>query len=92
MGSLGSYLDEESGDEREYESISAMFNEIVAHRIGMLPIPTDQKTIDAAVREPSVATGATPRDHYFIDSIDFLTKLSTNHMAVSHLFASKEII
>ena len=47
MGSLGSYVDEESGDEREYESISAMFNEIVAHRIGMLPIPTDEKTIQA---------------------------------------------
>ena len=47
MGSLGSYVDEESGDEREYESISAMFNEIVAHRIGMLPIPTDEKTIEA---------------------------------------------
>ncbi len=47
MGSLGSYIDEENGDEREYESISAMFNEIVAHRIGMLPVPTDEKTIEA---------------------------------------------
>ncbi len=47
MGSLGSYVDEESEDEREYESISAMFNEIVAHRIGMLPVPTDEKTIEA---------------------------------------------
>ncbi len=47
MGSLGSYVDDESGDEREYESISAMFNEIVAHRIGMLPVPTDEKTIEA---------------------------------------------
>jgi len=46
MGSLGSYVDEE-GDEREYESISAMFNEIVAHRVGMLPIPTDDKTLEA---------------------------------------------
>ena len=44
MGSLGAYVDEESGEEKEYESISAMFNEIVAHRIGMLPIPTDEKT------------------------------------------------
>ena len=47
MGSLGSYVDGESGDEREYESISAMFNEMVAHRLGMLPIPTDEKTIEA---------------------------------------------
>jgi len=47
MGSLGSYVEKESGDEREYESISAMFNEIVAHRLGMLPIPTDKKTIEA---------------------------------------------
>lgn len=47
MGSLGSYVEEESGDEREYESISAMFNEIVAHRLGMLPIPTGKKTIEA---------------------------------------------
>ena len=47
MGSLGSYVEEESGEEKEYESISAMFNEIVAHRIGMLPIPTDEKTIEA---------------------------------------------
>ena len=47
MGSLGAYVDEETGEEKEYESISAMFNEIVAHRIGMLPIPTDEKTIEA---------------------------------------------
>jgi len=47
MGSLGTYIDEETGDENEYESISAMFNEIIAHRIGMLPIPTDDKTIEA---------------------------------------------
>lgn len=47
MGSLGSYVDEKSGEEKDYESISAMFNEIVAHRIGMLPIPTDEKTIEA---------------------------------------------
>ena len=47
MGSLGAYVDEESGEEKEYESISAMFNEIVAHRIGMLPIPTDEKTVEA---------------------------------------------
>ena len=47
MGSLGTYVDEETGDENEYESISAMFNEIIAHRIGMLPIPTDDKTIEA---------------------------------------------
>ena len=47
MGSLGAYVDEETGEEKEYESISAMFNEIVAHRIGMLPIPTDEKTLEA---------------------------------------------
>ena len=47
MGSLGSYVDEESGEEREYESISAMFNEIISHRIGMLPIPTGEKTVEA---------------------------------------------
>ena len=47
MGSLGSYVDEESGEEREYESISAMFNEIISHRIGMLPIPTGKKTVEA---------------------------------------------
>ena len=47
MGSLGAYVDEETGEEKEYESISAMFNEIVAHRIGMLPIPTDEKTVEA---------------------------------------------
>ena len=47
MGSLGSYVDDESEEEREYESISAMFNEIISHRIGMLPIPTDEKTIEA---------------------------------------------
>jgi DNA-directed RNA polymerase subunit D len=47
MGSLGSYIDEESGEEREYESTSAMFNEIISHRIGMLPIPTDEETINA---------------------------------------------
>ena len=47
MGSLGTYVEEETGDENEYESISAMFNEIIAHRIGMLPIPTDEKTLEA---------------------------------------------
>jgi len=35
---LGSIRDE---DGREYESISPLFDEIVAHRLGMLPIPTD---------------------------------------------------
>ena len=47
MGSLGSYVDQENDEEREYESISAMFNEIISHRIGMLPIPTDEKTVEA---------------------------------------------
>jgi len=47
MGSLGTYVDEETGEENEYESISAMFNEIIAHRIGMLPVPTDEKTLEA---------------------------------------------
>ena len=47
MGSLGSYVDEKSGEEKEYESISAMFNEIIAHRLGMLPVPTDKKTVEA---------------------------------------------
>ena len=46
MGALGSWTDEE-GEEHEYESISAMFNEILAHRLGMLPIPTDADTIAA---------------------------------------------
>ena len=46
MGSLGSYIDKDE-NERDYESISAMFNEIIAHRIGLLPIPTDKETIDA---------------------------------------------
>ena len=46
MGALGSWTDEE-GEEHEYESISAMFNEIVAHRLGMLPVPTDADTIAA---------------------------------------------
>jgi DNA-directed RNA polymerase subunit D len=35
---LGSIRDE---DGKEYESISPLFDEIVAHRLGMLPIPTD---------------------------------------------------
>jgi DNA-directed RNA polymerase subunit D len=35
---LGSIRDE---DGREYESISPLFDEIVSHRLGMLPIPTD---------------------------------------------------
>jgi DNA-directed RNA polymerase subunit D len=54
MGTLGSWTDEE-GEEREYESISAMFNEILAHRLGMLPVPTDADTIVAfgdAVNDP----------------------------------------
>ena len=41
LGSLGSYVDEESGEEREFESLSAMFNEVLSHRLGMLPVPTD---------------------------------------------------
>jgi DNA-directed RNA polymerase subunit D len=35
---LGSIRDE---DGKEYESISPLFDEVVAHRLGMLPIPTD---------------------------------------------------
>ncbi len=46
MGALGAWTDEE-GDEHEYESLSAMFNEIVAHRLGMLPVPTDSATLQA---------------------------------------------
>ena len=46
MGALGSWTDKE-GDEHEYESLSAMFNEILAHRLGMLPVPTDSATLQA---------------------------------------------
>ena len=46
MGALGSWTDEE-GEEHEYESLSAMFNEILAHRLGMLPVPTDSATLQA---------------------------------------------
>ena len=31
MGSLGAYVDEESGEEKEYESISAMFNDCLLY-------------------------------------------------------------
>lgn len=46
MGSLGSYTDEDE-EEMEYESMSSMFNEIIAHRLGMIPIPTEEAVIDA---------------------------------------------
>ncbi|MCL2510273.1 MAG: DNA-directed RNA polymerase subunit D [Methanomassiliicoccaceae archaeon] len=29
------------GDEKEYESVTPLFDEIVAHRLGMVPVPTD---------------------------------------------------
>ncbi|MEC8948738.1 MAG: hypothetical protein VX837_01910, partial [Candidatus Thermoplasmatota archaeon] len=54
MGALGAWTDEE-GDEHEYESLSAMFNEILAHRLGMLPVPTDSATLQAfgvAINDP----------------------------------------
>ncbi len=54
MGALGAWTDEE-GDEHEYESLSAMFNEIFAHRLGMLPVPTDSATLQAfgvAINDP----------------------------------------
>lgn len=35
---LGSIMDENN---KEYESVSPLFDEIIAHRLGMLPIPTD---------------------------------------------------
>ena len=46
MGSLGSYTDDQE-EEMEYESMSSMFNEIIAHRLGMVPIPTEKAVIDA---------------------------------------------
>ena len=46
MGSLGSYTDDQE-EEMEYESMSSMFNEIIAHRLGMIPIPTEKAVIDA---------------------------------------------
>mgnify|MGYP001355877039 CR=1 FL=1 len=46
MGSLGSYTGEDE-EEMEYESMSSMFNEIIAHRLGMVPIPTEEAVIDA---------------------------------------------
>jgi DNA-directed RNA polymerase subunit D len=30
-------------DDKEYESITPLFDEIVAHRLGMVPVPTDHK-------------------------------------------------
>ena len=47
MGSLGSYTDDDLEEEMEYESMSSMFNEIIAHRLGMIPIPTERAVIDA---------------------------------------------
>ena len=46
MGSLGSYTGENE-EEMEYESMSSMFNEIIAHRLGMIPIPTEEAVINA---------------------------------------------
>jgi|TARA_B100001750_G_scaffold34983_1_gene24814 DNA-directed RNA polymerase subunit D len=46
MGSLGSYTGEDE-EEMEYESMSSMFNEIIAHRLGMIPIPTEEAVINA---------------------------------------------
>jgi DNA-directed RNA polymerase subunit D len=40
---LGPISDE---DKKEYESISPLFDETIAHRLGMLPIPTDLKLFD----------------------------------------------
>jgi len=38
---MGAIMDEEG---KEYESISPLFDEIVAHRLGLLPVPTDLET------------------------------------------------
>ncbi len=41
---LGTIGDEE--DDKEYESAAPLFDEIIAHRLGMLPIPTDLELFD----------------------------------------------
>ncbi|MBS3782713.1 MAG: DNA-directed RNA polymerase subunit D [Candidatus Thermoplasmatota archaeon] len=41
---LGTIGDE--SDDKEYESAAPLFDEIIAHRLGMLPIPTDLELFD----------------------------------------------
>jgi len=44
----------EGDDGREYESITPLFEEIIAHRLGMLPVPTD---LDLFVPQSECACG-----------------------------------
>lgn len=44
LGHLGTEEDPETHKLVDYESLSPLFDEIIAHRLGMLPIPTDLTT------------------------------------------------
>ena len=45
-------------DDKEYESVTPLFDEIIAHRLGMVPVPTDLDLFARRANAPAAGRAA----------------------------------